>query len=273
MTKSKKTKPQDEKYPILVIDGRPVRKFYTSIFLQRCNYLVITADTAEDGLRYMKVTKPLVVVANIDLPDMNGAELLKRIKKNGKTRSVPVIIYTSNRDLQIQQECERAGCFAYLRHPASLEDLYAAIQQATDKPRRFVRLDTLLDVNVGDGQAATVQGQKHRIAVLSELGMFVSTDSRFSYGSIHPFTFHLPNAPGWPIKAEGQVVYHQQSTADRQQPGIGVKFLKIGSQEREFIKNFIREKLMEGVDPVTDGRARWASTVISPPGSFPPEGG
>ena len=152
MTKSKKTKVQDkQKPPILVIDGRPVRKFYTSIFLQRCNYLVITADNAEDGLRYMNVTKPLVVIANIDLPDMNGAELLRRVKKSSKTRSVPVIIYTSNKDLQIQQECEQAGCSAYLRHPASLEDLYAAIQKATNKPRRFVRLETLLDVTVGDG--------------------------------------------------------------------------------------------------------------------------
>jgi CheY-like chemotaxis protein len=250
MTKSKKAKGQDaHKQPILVIDGRPVRKFYTSIFLQRCNYLVITADNAEDGLRYMNVTKPLVVIANIDLPDMNGAELLKRIKKSSKTRSVPVIIYTSNKDRQIQQECEQTGCSAYLRHPASLEELYAAIQKATDKPRRFVRLDTVLDVTVGDGHGA--QQQKHCIAVLSELGMFVSTDSRFSYGSVHPFTFHLPNAPGWPIKAEGQIVYHQEN-GGRHQTGIGVKFLRIGSQEREFIKSFIREKLMAGIDPVAD---------------------
>jgi CheY-like chemotaxis protein/Tfp pilus assembly protein PilZ len=253
MTKSKKAKPQDKhKQPILVIDGRPIRKFYTSIFLQRCNYLVITADNAEDGLRYMNVTKPLVVIANIDLPDMNGAELLKRVKKSSKTRSVPVIIYTSNKDLQIQEECEQAGCSAYLRHPASLEELYTAIQKATNKPRRFVRLETLLDVSVGDGQGAAEQ-QKHSIAVLSELGMFVSTASRFSYGSIHPFTFHLPNAPGWPIKTEGQIVYHQEST-DRQQTGIGVKFLKMGNQEREFIKNFIREKLMEGVNPLAAAR-------------------
>jgi CheY-like chemotaxis protein len=255
MTKSRRAKTQDKLHnPILVIDGRPTRKFYTSIFLQRCNYLVITADKAEDGLRYMNVTRPLVVVANIDLPDMNGAELLKRIKKNVKTRTVPVIIYTSNKDLQVQKECEQAGCSAYLRHPATLEDLYAAIQKATNKPRRFVRLDTVLDVNVGDGQGA-VQDEKHCIAVLSELGMFVSTNSRFSYGSVHPFTFHLPNAPGWPIRTEGQIVYHQES-GDRKQTGIGVKFLKMGVQEREFIKNFIREKLMEGIDPLAHARPR-----------------
>lgn len=250
MAKSKKTGKQDDKRkPVLIIDGRPVRKFYTSIFLQRCNYLVITANNAGDGLRYMDVTKPLLVIANIDLPDMNGAELLKRIKANSKTKNIPVVIYTSNKDLLIQQECELAGCAAYLRHPASLEELYAAIQQATNKPRRFVRLDTFLDVTVGDGQEAD-QRQKHAIAVLSELGMFVSTGDHFTYGSVHPFTFHLPNAPGWPIRTEGQVVYHQ-ATEDPQRPGIGVKFLKMGVQEREFIKSFIRDKLMEGIDPLS----------------------
>lgn len=254
---SKKAKRQGDlkRQVILVIDGRPVRKFYTSIFLQRCNYLVITAKTAEDGLAFMNLAVPLTVIANIDLPDMSGAELLKRIKKNGKTRAVPVIIYTSNKDRQIQQECEQAGCAAFLRHPASLEDLYAAIQKATNKPRRFARLDTFLDVTIGDENGAG-RDRRDSIAGLSELGMFVSTGSRFSYGSVHAFTFHLPNAPGWPIRTEGQVVWHQENSDSRKPSGIGVKFVKIGSQEQEFIRNFIREKLMEGLEPASDDRAQ-----------------
>ncbi len=250
MTKSKRSaEKKDEARPILVVDGRPVRKFYTSIFLQRCNYLVVTANNAADGLRYMAVTRPLLVIANIDLPDMNGAELLRRIKTSSKTENVPVIMYTSNKSAQVQKECEEAGCAAYLKHPASLEDLYAAIQVATNMPRRFVRLDTVLDVMVGDGQGAELQ-QGHSIAVLSELGMFVSTDDHFNFGSVNHFTFHLPNAPGWPIRLLGQVV-HQVPGEGQNRQGIGVKFLKMGVPEREFIKGFIREKLMEGIDPLS----------------------
>ncbi len=237
---------KSKKETILVIDGRPVRKFYTSVFLQRLNYLVITAQTARDGLTFLNLTVPLAIIVNIDLPDMSGAELLKRVKKNDRTRDVPVVIYTSNKGKDIQKDCEQSGCAAYLRHPASLEELYAAIQAATNKPRRFVRLDTFLDVVVDDIHA----DREDHIVALSELGMFMTTEGQFSYGGIHHFTFQLPSAPGWPIRTEGQVVYHKQSSQTSAQPGIGVKFLKIGDREREIVKNFIREKLMEGISPL-----------------------
>jgi CheY-like chemotaxis protein/Tfp pilus assembly protein PilZ len=246
MAKTEKGQGSDiNKQIVLVVDGRPIRQFYTSTFLQRLNYHVITAKTAEDGLSFLNLTVPLVIIVNIDLPDMSGADLLKRVKKNSRTRDVPVIIYTSNKDDHIQQDCEQAGCAAYLRHPATLEELYAAVQKATQRPRRFVRLDTFLDVVVGDGNPSG----KDYIAVISELGMFVCTNSALSFGSVHLFTFHLPNAPGWVFKIEGQVVYNQ-SSEERKQPGIGVKFLKIGTREREFIRDFIRQKLMEGITPI-----------------------
>jgi CheY-like chemotaxis protein/Tfp pilus assembly protein PilZ len=248
MEKIKKGKREDEltKQIVLVIDGKPIRKFYTSIFLQRLSYHVITAKTAEDGLAYLNLTVPLVIIVNIDLPDMSGVDLLKRVKKNRRTRGVPVIIYTSNNDPNIQMACEQSACSAYLRHPATLEELYTAVQKATKKPRRFVRLDTFLDVVVGNGKPSAGPETKDYIAAISELGMFVSTNDPFTFGSVHPFTFHLPNAPGWVFNIEGQVVYHQ-SHWNRKQPGIGVKFLNIGAEERELIKDFIREKLMEGI--------------------------
>ncbi len=251
MEKAKKRKREDEerKQIMLVIDGKPIRKFYTSIFLQRLNYHVITAESGEDGLAYLNITVPLVIIVNIDLPDMSGVDLLKRVKKNRRTPGVPVIIYTSNPDPDIQKACEQSSCAAYLRHPATLEELYAAVQKATKRPRRFVRLDTFLDVVVGDGKLPVKTPTKDYIAAISELGMFITTTEEFSFGSVHPFTFHLPTAPGWVFNIEGQIVY-RQSHWNRKQPGIGVKFLKIGTQERDLIKDFIREKLMEGIATV-----------------------
>lgn len=237
-------KSDSKKQIVLVIDGKPVRKFYTSIFLQRLNYHVITAKTAEDGLFYTSITIPLVIIANIDLPDKSGAELLKILKKNRGTRDVPVIIYTSNTNQKIQKDCEQSGCAAYLRHPATLEDLYSEIQKATNKPRRFIRLDTYLDVTMGEGGRSSQK--KNFIVGLSELGMFVTSNKAIAYGSVHPFTFFLPNAPGWLIKVEGQVV-HNYTSKDKKQQGSGIKFLNIGPQEREFIKDFIRDKLMQGI--------------------------
>lgn len=235
---------------VLVVDGRPMRHFYTSVFLQRLKYHVIMAKTAEDGFLFMELTVPLVVIVNIDLPDLNGLELLKRMKKSRRTRDVPVIIYTSNKDSVIQRECEQAGCASYLRHPASLDELYQAVQKATEKrPRRFVRLDTVLDVTMADGNSLFSPESKAYIAAISEIGMFVSTDKSLPYGSTRTFTFFLPNAPGWVMRVDGQVVHNHTSKDAHKQPGIGIKFVRIGDQEKEFIREFIRQKMMEGLEP------------------------
>jgi CheY-like chemotaxis protein len=228
---------------ILVVDGRPIRQFYTSIFLQRLNYEVITVKTAEDALMYLALFTPLVIIVNIDLPQMSGADLLKKVKSDPETLDIPVIIYTSNTNPRVRKECEEAGCADYLVHPDSLGQLYSAVQKAENKPRRFVRLGTRLDVSVGDGHDKPSEGgASGSITLLSEGGMFVSIGEPIACGAVCPFTFQLPNAPGWVIRVEGQILYHQL----REDLGMGVKFLKIGDQEKEFIKDFIKGQLMEG---------------------------
>jgi hypothetical protein len=67
-----------------------------------------------------------------------------------------------------------------------------------------------------------------------------------------PFTFHLPNAAGWPIRVEGQVLFSHFGENKRQIPGMAVKFLTIGDREREFVREFIKQELMEGIAPEQD---------------------
>ncbi len=234
---------------ILVVDARPLRQFYTSIFLQRSKYQVIMAKTAEDAQLFLGLTVPRAVISDHDLPDMSGLELLRHMRQDHRTRNVPFIIYTSNRNPEVRQACEAAGCAAYLIHPTSLEALYAAVQKATQaKPRNFVRLDTALEVVVGDERSAGAARQDLIIAI-SEQGMFVSTNTPLEHGSILPFTFHLPNAPGWFFRIEGQVLYAHSGADKRKLPGMAVKFLKMSDQERVLLKDFIKQKLMEGIVP------------------------
>jgi two-component system chemotaxis response regulator CheY len=231
---------------VLVVDSRTARQFYTSIYLQRLKYHVIMAKTAEDALLFTGLSIPRLVISSCDLPGMTGLELLKRLKRDKKMRCVPFIIYTSNQSPEIRKACEKAGCFAYLRHPCSLEELYATVQKATQaKPRRFVRLTTALDVVVGDGRPE----DGALITALSEQGMFVSAAVPLAPGKVLHFNFYLPNAPGWIIRVEGQVLFSHFGPDKLKIPGMAVKFLRIGDEERKFVREFIKQKLMEGIAP------------------------
>jgi len=232
---------------ILVVDSRPLRLFYTSIFLQRAKYQVIMAKTAEDAVLFLGLTVPRVIISDLDLTDRGGLDLLKQVRQDHRTRNVPFIVYTSNKDPELRQACEAAGCAAYLTHPASPDALYAAVQKATQaKPRKFVRLFTPLDVVVGESRISD-GSREDLIIALSEQGMFVSTNSLLDVGTILPFTFHLPNAPGWFFRIEGQVLYVHASADSRKLSGMAIKFLKMKEQEREMLKDFLKQELMEGI--------------------------
>ena len=232
---------------ILVVDNDPLRQFYTSIFLQRLNYNVLTAKTAEDALPLLVLSQPSVIVADADLPQKSGLDLLKGVKQDRRTRDIPFIIFAPDRaDPGMEQSCKKAGAAAYLTRSAPLDKLYVAIQKAVElKPRRFVRLTTCLDVAIG--AASENEGGRDSITALSEKGMFVNTSEQLAFGSAHLFTFTLPTAPGWVFRIEGQVIYNQFTEDNKKLPGIGVKFLKIDPEDRELIKDFIRETLMEGI--------------------------
>jgi CheY-like chemotaxis protein len=233
---------------IVVVDSRPMRMFYTSIFLQRARHQVVMAKTAEDALLFLNLTVPQAVISDLDLPDMGGLQFMKRMKQEHRTRNVPFIVYTANRDPGTRQICEAAGCAAFLCHPASPEELHATVQKATlAKPRKFVRLGTPLDVVVGDERPGT--GREDLIVAISEQGMFVSTNRLHEVGGILQFTFHLPNAPGWFFRLEGQVLYVHASADTRTLSGMAVKFLKMSDQERELLKDFIRQEQLERIAP------------------------
>ncbi len=246
--REKKQDPGTKKQIVLVVDGRPSRQFYTSIFLQRLSYHVIMAKTAEDALIFFEITVPLAVITDIDLPGMDGLELLRRVKQKERTRKVPFIMYSKRADPETREACRLAGCVDFVVHPCSLDQLYAAVQHATEaRPRSYVRHVTSLDVTVGEVQSGGDEARDVRITDISEVGMFINTARPLPYGSVLPFTFFLPNAPGWVVRVEGEVRFVQDGRDPGKQPGMGVKFLNIGDRERELVRDYIKGHLLEGI--------------------------
>jgi CheY-like chemotaxis protein len=244
---SEKLEAVREKLIVLVVDGDPVSQFYTCIFLQRLNYHVISVRTAEEALVIMELTTPLIVITEILLPQMNGVDLLKHVKQDPRTRSVPVLIYTSVNAEAQRDVCQAAGCAGYLVHTSDHNLLYEAVQQATEpKPRHFIRLKTWLDVIVttsGSGDQTAL------ISAISEQGMFVFTQQPLPIRTTADFTLRLPNAGAHGIRLQGKVLYSHAAPGPGKTPGMGVKFLQVQSADGAMIKAFIGNNLMSGIVP------------------------
>lgn len=72
---------------------------------------------------------PLLVLLDLNLPDMSGTDILARIKADPLLKRTPVIVLTTTDDRQEIQRCYDLGCNVYITKPVEYQNFVAAIQQ------------------------------------------------------------------------------------------------------------------------------------------------
>jgi CheY-like chemotaxis protein len=82
-----------------------------------------------DGSGLVNKGRPLLVLLDLNLPDMSGIEILKRLKENEHLRVSPVVVLTTTDDKSEIQRCYDLGCNVYITKPVDYEKFAHAIQQ------------------------------------------------------------------------------------------------------------------------------------------------
>jgi len=231
---------------ILLVDCSVSTLFYLGVLLKRFEYKVETARSAEDALRMMEHKAPSILISDIPLPRMSGVDLLRCMKKSPRLQAVPVVMLADVVDPLVRTECLDLGCAAFLQKPADPDELYRTLQNiAESAPREFVRLATSLKVVVGDG---TTTGGKKRIeyaTALSEAGLFVRTLYPQPHNAQTPVRLFLPCGE---ICAQAIVLYtFAIAGGPFMEPGMGMRFVEISSDDRRAIHDFIRERLTSDI--------------------------
>ena len=72
-------------------------------------------------------TLPDIIFLDLNMPRMNGVEVLRLFKHNIILKDVPVIIYTTSFDNLVKEECINLGAFDVIEKPSSFESLCALI--------------------------------------------------------------------------------------------------------------------------------------------------
>jgi DNA-binding response OmpR family regulator len=73
--------------------------------------------------------KPLLILLDLNLPDMSGTDILEKIKAHDKLHRAPVIVLTTTDDKVEIQRCYDLGCNVYITKPVEYETFAAAIRQ------------------------------------------------------------------------------------------------------------------------------------------------
>lgn len=109
---------------VLVVDDEPsIRRFLKHI-LEAEGFLVIESRSGEDAVSIAQRENPALVLLDLVLPDIDGFEVLSRLKDKPGTANIPVIILSIIED---EERCFRLGASDYLPKPINRERLIARV--------------------------------------------------------------------------------------------------------------------------------------------------
>jgi len=103
------------------------------ILAQRAQVQLEVSFTGLDGLAAMRANRPHLVLLDMHLPDISGLELLRHLKADPETASIPVIAVSADATAQQIDAALDAGAVRYLTKPVDVTELLAAVDDLLDR--------------------------------------------------------------------------------------------------------------------------------------------
>lgn len=121
------------KYTVLIVDDLPVNIILLKTMLTRTNVKMLTAANGEEALDIVRRLKPELVLLDIQMPIMNGFEVLKEIKADDQLKQTAVIMvsaFTSAEDIEQSMQLGAAG---FIKKPVIMDLLLSSVTSQLDK--------------------------------------------------------------------------------------------------------------------------------------------
>ncbi len=114
---------------ILVIEDQEDNRRIVRDLLTSVGYELLEAVTGEEGVALAEMHRPDLILTDIQLPGLDGYEVMRRIKVNPALRQIPIIVVTSYALSGDDVKAQEAGCDAYIAKPFSPRVLLAKIRE------------------------------------------------------------------------------------------------------------------------------------------------
>ncbi len=113
---------------ILVVDDEATLRKLMQFHLRPHGYNVMTASNGVEALEAIKTELPSLAIIDVMMPEMNGYELTRQLRKDPRTASMPIILLTALSNVQEKVEGFQAGADDFLIKPAELPELLMRVE-------------------------------------------------------------------------------------------------------------------------------------------------
>lgn len=119
---------------ILLVEDNPLNMELAGEILRQAGLTVLQAATAQEGLRLAVESRPALVLLDIQLPDLDGLEAVRRLRADPRTASIPVVALTAQAMKGDQAAALAAGCNGYITKPINTRSFVRDVLAHLDAP-------------------------------------------------------------------------------------------------------------------------------------------
>ncbi len=118
------------KYILIVEDSATTRALIRAVIEDMGDFNIVEAVSGFEALKLLPTQEFNLVITDINMPDINGLELISFIKNNSRYSDIPLIIVSTERSEEDKKRGMALGAMAYITKPFKANELQEVIKQA-----------------------------------------------------------------------------------------------------------------------------------------------
>ena len=117
-------------YSCLVVEDSPMMRQLVVFALGRISNLSVTeADDGVDGLRKLAAGKFDIILTDINMPIMDGLQLIQRVRMDATHKDTPIVVITTEGGREDRERALRLGANAYITKPIQAPRVMATVKE------------------------------------------------------------------------------------------------------------------------------------------------
>lgn len=141
---------------ILVADDDLGTRLLIGDYLEASGYSILSAENGKEALGMVEAYQPHLIVTDITMPQMDGYELIRQVRRRPSLRLLPIVFLTGRTDPKERVLGYQLGCDVYLAKPFELSELGAVVRNLLERSQ-MIESEWRSRVQAGEVSEASAQ--------------------------------------------------------------------------------------------------------------------
>jgi two-component system, cell cycle response regulator DivK len=117
---------------VLIVEGHPDTRGLYALALEATGFEVVAVADGAEAFRHAWAIHPDIIVTDLPMPNCDGWQFLSELRRNARTRDIPVVAVSGHVQRSMREGAERDGFAAFFPKPCLPDELAAGLRQVLD---------------------------------------------------------------------------------------------------------------------------------------------